>query len=164
MIWFVWVLWHINHCMLFNAKLSLYIHIKYIWFMLVGFYGILVIVGQFIPNPLFTCILSIYNLVGFYWVYGISTIVSYFIQNLDYTNILNIYMIWFRLDLWYINPCRLFNGQSSLYVYIKYIWFGSILCHINPWSSSNPGALGNAEYSFIVIPPRSTQPRSGSSW
>ena len=25
-----WVLWHINHCRLFNAKSSLYIYIKYI--------------------------------------------------------------------------------------------------------------------------------------
>ena len=32
MIWFGWVLWHINHCWLFNAKSSLYIYIKYIWF------------------------------------------------------------------------------------------------------------------------------------
>ena len=40
-IWFVWLgLWHINHCRLFNAKSSLYIYIKYIWFGLVGFHGI----------------------------------------------------------------------------------------------------------------------------
>ena len=26
MIWLGWVLWHINHCRLFNAKSSLYIH------------------------------------------------------------------------------------------------------------------------------------------
>ena len=33
MIWLGWVLWHINHCRLFNAKSSLYIYIKYnmIW-------------------------------------------------------------------------------------------------------------------------------------
>ena len=29
MIWFGWVLWHINHCRLFNAKSSLYIYIKF---------------------------------------------------------------------------------------------------------------------------------------
>ena len=29
MIWFGWVLWHINHCRLFNAKFFLYIYIKY---------------------------------------------------------------------------------------------------------------------------------------
>ena len=28
--WFGWVLWHINHCRLFNAKSFLYIYIKYI--------------------------------------------------------------------------------------------------------------------------------------
>ena len=32
MISFGWVLWHINHCRLFNAKYCLYIYIKYIWF------------------------------------------------------------------------------------------------------------------------------------
>ena len=30
MIWFSWVLWHIKHCKLFNAKSSLYIYIKYL--------------------------------------------------------------------------------------------------------------------------------------
>ena len=44
MIWFGWVLWHINHCRLFNANSSLYIYIKYIWFGLGGFYGISTIV------------------------------------------------------------------------------------------------------------------------
>ena len=29
MIWFGWVLWHINHCRLFYAKSSLYIYNKY---------------------------------------------------------------------------------------------------------------------------------------
>ena len=42
---FDYVLWHINHCRLFNAKSYLYIYIKYIWFGLVGFYGISTIVG-----------------------------------------------------------------------------------------------------------------------
>ena len=32
MIWFGRVLWHINHCRLFNAKSSLYMNIKCIWF------------------------------------------------------------------------------------------------------------------------------------
>ena len=31
MIWFDWVLWHINYCWLFNAKSCLYIYIKYIY-------------------------------------------------------------------------------------------------------------------------------------
>ena len=53
------VLWHINHCMLFNAKSSLYIYIKYIGFVLVWFYGISAIVGYLMPNPLYTYILNI---------------------------------------------------------------------------------------------------------
>ena len=63
MIWFSWVLWHINHCRLFNAKSFLYIYIKYIRFGLVGFYDISTIVGYLMPNPLYTYILNIYDLV-----------------------------------------------------------------------------------------------------
>ena len=88
----VWlVLWRINYCRLFNAKSSLYIYIKYIWFGLVGFYGISTIVGYLIPNPLYTYILNIYGLV---W-----------------------------LVLWHINHCRLFNAKSFSYIYILDIWF-----------------------------------------
>ena len=62
-----------------------------IWFGLVWFYGISTIVGYLMPNPLYTNILNIYDLVWFGWV------------------------------LWHINHCRLFNAKSSLYKYIKYI-------------------------------------------
>ena len=41
---------------------SLYIYIEDIWFGLVGFYGILTIVGYLKPNPLSTIILDIYDL------------------------------------------------------------------------------------------------------
>ena len=66
MIWFGWVLWHINHCRLFNAKSSLYIHIYiYRMYMIcwVGFYGISTIVGYLVPKPLYTYILNIMDLV-----------------------------------------------------------------------------------------------------
>ena len=63
MIWFGGVLWHINHYRLFNAKFSLYIYIRYIGFGLVGFYGISTIVGYLMPNPFYTYILNIYDLV-----------------------------------------------------------------------------------------------------
>ena len=49
-IWFVLVLWHCNHCWSFNAKSFLLIYIQYIWFCLVGFYGILTIVGYLMPS------------------------------------------------------------------------------------------------------------------
>ena len=52
-IWLGWVLWHINHCGLFTAKYFLYVYIKYIWFSWVSFYGISIIVGYLIPNPLY---------------------------------------------------------------------------------------------------------------
>ena len=61
MIWFGLVLWHINHCRLFNAKSSFYIYIKYISFGLVDFYGISTIVGDLMLNPLYTYILDIYG-------------------------------------------------------------------------------------------------------
>ena len=123
MIWFGWVSWQINHCRLFKAKSSLYIYIKYIWFGLVGFYGITTIVGYSMPNSLYTYILDIYDLV---WFYGISTIVCYLMPNPLYTYILDIYMFWFGWVLWHINHCRLFNAKSSLYIYIRYIWFGLV--------------------------------------
>ena len=56
---FDFILWHINHCGLFNAKSSLYIYIKYIGFTLVGFYGISTIVGYLMQNPLYTYLLDI---------------------------------------------------------------------------------------------------------
>ena len=59
MIWFGWVLWHINHFRLFNAKSSLCIYIEYKGFGLVLWY----IVGYLIPNPLYTYILNIMDLV-----------------------------------------------------------------------------------------------------
>ena len=84
------VLWHINHCRLFNAKFSLYIYIKYTWFACVGVYGISTIVAYLMPNPLYTYILNIYDLV---WFYAISTFVGYLTPNLVLIDILNIYMI-----------------------------------------------------------------------
>ena len=49
---FGWVLWHINHCRLFNAISSLYTYIRYIGFSLVEFYGISTIIGYLNRNPL----------------------------------------------------------------------------------------------------------------
>ena len=48
-------------CRLFNAKS--FLCIKYIWFSLVRFYGILTIVGYLMPFPLYTYILNILGLV-----------------------------------------------------------------------------------------------------
>ena len=89
-IWFGWVLWHINHCGLFNAKSFLYIYIKYIWFGLVGFYGTSTIVGYLMPNP-FLYIYIKYIRFGLVGFYGTSTIVGYLMPNPFYTYILNIY-------------------------------------------------------------------------
>ena len=97
LVWYGMILWHINHCRLSNAKSSLYIYIKYIWFGLVWFYGISTIVGYLMPNLLY-----IYIYIYIY-IYD---------------------LVWY--SLWHINHCRLSNAKSSLYIYIKYIWFGLV--------------------------------------
>ena len=57
--WFGLVLWHINHCGLFNAKFSLYIYIKYKWFVLVWFDDISTVVGYLMSNPIYIIIIII---------------------------------------------------------------------------------------------------------
>ena len=129
MIWFGLVLWHINHCRLFNAKSYLYIYIKYLWFGLVGFYGISTIVGYLMPNPLYTYICIQYRWFGLVGFYGISTIIGYLMRN-PIIHIYWIHMIWFGWVLWHVNHCGLFNAKSSINIYIKYIWFvsTSVIC------------------------------------
>ena len=63
MIWFGWVLLHIKHCWVFNAKSLLYVYIRYILFGLAGLYGISTIIGYLMPNPFHTYITDIYDLV-----------------------------------------------------------------------------------------------------
>ena len=65
------------------------------------------------------------SFVGFY---AIWTIEGYLMPNPLRTHLLNIQdLVWFRFVLWNINHCRLFNAESSLYMYIKYIRFGLVL-------------------------------------
>ena len=93
MIYFGWILWHINQCKLFKPISSLYTHTHthiyiYTWFGYVGFYGISTIVGFLMPNPVHTYISNRYNL-G--WFYGILPIINYLMPNPHYTYISNIY-------------------------------------------------------------------------
>ena len=63
---------------------------------------------------------------NFTFTYGISTTVGYLMPNPVYSYILNIYdLVW--LGLWHIYHCRSFNDKSSLYIYIKYIWFSLVV-------------------------------------
>ena len=55
-VWFGLVLWHINHCRLFNAKYSLCLYIKYIGFGLACFYRISTTVGYLMPNLVYMCV------------------------------------------------------------------------------------------------------------
>ena len=84
MIWFGWLLWHINPWRLFNAKSSLYIYIKYFWFGLVGFYGISTIVGYLMPNSVYTYISNIW-LDNLYFVDNVfkQDIISYVCTQLN---------------------------------------------------------------------------------
>ena len=121
-VWLGWVLWHINHCRLFNAKSSLYIYIKYIWFDLVGFYGLSTTVGYLMPNPVYTY--YIYR-IWFGWVLWPINHCRLF--NAKSSLYIYIKYIWFDWVLWHINHCWLFNAKSSLYIYIKYIGFDLVV-------------------------------------
>ena len=116
MISFGWVLWHINHCRLFNAKSSLYIYIKYIWFGLVGFYGISTIVAYLMPSHLYTYILNIYNLV---WL--VFMVLGYLMPNPVYTHILIIYMIWKHFV----------DNDPKFFLWHTFKWFQVFLCNSN---------------------------------
>ena len=64
------VLWHINYCWSFNAKSSFYIHIRYMWFGFVWFYGIPTIVGYLMTNSVFTYMLDIF----YFQLYSIASV------------------------------------------------------------------------------------------
>ena len=121
MIWLGLVLWHINHCRLFNAESSLDIYIEYIWFGLVGVYGISTIVGYLMPNP-FIHIYQIHKI----WFVGVLWHINHWrLFNAKSSFYIYIkYMILFGLVFWHINPSWLFNAESSLYISIKYIGRG----------------------------------------
>ena len=108
MVGFGWVLWHINPCLLFNAISCLYIYIKSIWFGLVGFYGISTNAAYLMPNPVYTYILNIYDLVWF-----------------D--------LVWFDLVLWHINQILLitFLNEPKLILLHTVKWIQVSLFTIN---------------------------------
>ena len=56
----------------------------------------------------------------------------------------------------YIHSCRGTRFPQR----VSWIWHLTVWW----WGSCDGGALGNAEYSFIAIAPRSTLPRSSSTW
>ena len=57
-------------------------------------------------------------------------------------------LVWFGLVLWHINHCRLFNAKSSLYIYIKYIWFGLVGFYII--STFVGYVMPNTLYTYIL--------------
>ena len=146
MIFFGWVLWHINHCRLSNAKSSSYIHIKYIWFVLVWFYGISTIEGHLMPNPLYTYIFNIYDLFWFGFMAYQSLKVIW--CQILFVHTYWIYMICFGWVLWHINHWRLFDVKPSLYIYIQYIWF--VLVRFYGISTIEGYFMSNPLYTYIL--------------
>ena len=61
-IWFGLVLLHINCCRLFNSESSFYIYIRYIRVGVQRFYGISIVVGYLMPNPLYIYKSNIFEL------------------------------------------------------------------------------------------------------
>ena len=118
--------WHINHCWSFNAKYSIYIYIRYIWFGLVEVFGISTIVDYLLPNTLYTNILNIYDMVWLSFM-AYQSFAVYSMPNPLYTYISDIQNLVWLIFMAY-QPCRLFNPESFLYIYWIYvIWFGWVL-------------------------------------
>ena len=127
MIYFAWVLWHINACRLFNVIYPLYIYIKYIWIGLVGFYGISTIVGYLMPNPLLYIYIK-YVWIGLFGFYDISTtIVVYLMPNL-FSYIYIKYISFGLVGFYGISTIVGYLMPNSLYTYIlniyELVWFG----------------------------------------
>ena len=123
MIWLGWVLWHINHCWLFNAKSSLYIYIRYILFGLAGFYVISTIVGYLKQNLFYAYIWNIYDLV---WL-GFMVYNHCRLFNAKFSSNTYIKYIWFGLDGFYgISTIVGYLMPNIFYIYIKYIGFGLV--------------------------------------
>ena len=130
MIWFDWVLWQIDLCRFLKCKSSLYTYIKYIGFGLVAFYGKSTSVGFLKPNPLYTHITNIYDLV---WLgFMTNRPMQVFKMQILFIHIYQIYRIWFGCVLWQIDLCRFFKAKSSLYTYNKYVWFGLVWFYDKP--------------------------------
>ena len=138
-IWFGLVFWHINHCRLFNAKSSLCIYIKYIWFGLVWFGLVSWHINNYrLFNTKSSCYIYWMDMIwfGLVWFYGISTIAGYLILNPLYTYLLNIYdFVWFGL-VW-------FHGISVT------LWRGALsrrsFCLFWRETKQRPDATGNGQ-------------------
>ena len=112
---------------------------------LVMFYGISTLIGYLIPNPVYTYILNIYDLV----------LVDFMAFNpcrlFNSKSCLYIYTryIGFGLVSWHINPCSLFNSKSGLYICIEYMWFGLVGLYGIPTLVSY--LMPNPVYTYIYI-------------
>ena len=96
------------------------------------FYGTSPHAGFLMPNPVTRFVNEYFVDNIFKWARAHLFVHSQIL----FIHIYQIYRIWFGLVwvLWHINPRRLFNVKSCLYIYIKYIGFGLVWVslHINP--------------------------------
>ena len=145
MVLFGWVLWHTKGCWLFNAKSCFYIHIEYIWFGLVGFYGISTIVGYLMPNPLYTYTLNIYDLVWLdFMAYQPLLVInakSYFYIHITY--------IWFVTSF---SICIFKRAKLILLFTVE--WFQTFLSNTNIsiyYQLFACTQLNNFKYCYITI-------------
>ena len=136
-IWFGWVLWHINPCRLsFMAYQPLwviwchilFIHMYQIYMICFGW-----VLWHINHWRLFDAKFSLYGCIKYMWfglieLYGISTIVGYLMPH-SLFHMYQIYMICFGCVLWHINHWKIFDAKFSLCICIKYIWFGLVELH-----------------------------------
>ena len=157
---------HINTCWLFNAKSSLYIYIKYIWFGLVRFLWHIkrcwlfnaksssnISIGACGGVMVSNLDLQIYTSeFESHWVplsYGLVPHLSKKLSKLP-LHTYQIYMIWFGSVFYHINHCKLFKDISSLYKCIKYIWFWFSLVWFYGLSTIFGYSISNSLYSRCI--------------
>ena len=89
LVWLGWVLWHINHCRLFNAKSRLYKILNMIcWLVgwLVGIYGISIFVGYLTPNPFYTYNLFFILILLIIKQFSLAWVHSLIVKNISISN------------------------------------------------------------------------------
>ena len=114
--WFGFILSHINHCRLFNAKSFLYIYIKYMGFGLV-------LVLWHINHCILFAKSFLYIYIKYIW-FGL-VLVLWHINDCSLFNVKSFLYIYigFGLVLWHINHCWLYNDKYFIYIHILNIWF-----------------------------------------
>ena len=114
MIWFGWVLWHINHCTLFYDKSSLDVYTKYDFVELdfMTYQPLWVIWYQILFRSMYKMWFGLvwFGFIAYQPLWVIWCQILFILMHW-------IYVIWFDCVLWHIKHCSLFNAKSSLHIY-----------------------------------------------